>query len=186
MNGKVCWGLAVLTMIGAAAVAGEPGVVVIRGQSPTPIADKPATTAPVATEAYGPLIGSAPGYGELKKYPKKGDFKVVQDYHDHHYGYNGGYYVGPEGYYAARGKKIYTTGQGHGHGGEGCPHCQYGNSCPADGCPHCSLGKDKPTHYTTYGYKWPQNMVYPQYGAPAAAVQYPYYTFRGPTDFFMK
>lgn len=171
MNGKVCWLLAVAAMWSATANGGEPGVVVIRGQSPS-----------APAEAYGPLIGSAPGYGEFSKHKNK-DFKTFPQFHNNNFGYEGGYYAGPEGYTTSHGKKIYTTG----HAGDGCPHCQYGQSCPADGCPHCGKHyKQKPTHYTTYDYKWPQNLVYPQYGAPAGAVQYPYYTFRGPTDFFMK
>ena len=184
MNGKVCWSLVVVALVGLQAAATEPGVVVIRGQSPTPVASPAVTTAgPVVIEAQGPLIGSAPGYGQYSKHPKK-DFKAFPATHEHNFGYNGRYYVGPEGYYSTHGKKVYTTG--HGHGADGCPHCQNGQSCPPSGCPHCKGHRDKPSHYTTYGYKWPDNMVYPQYGAPAAAVQYPYYTFRGPTDFFMK
>ena len=42
-----------------------------------------------------------------------------------------------------------------------------------------------PQHYQTYQSDWPQNMVYPQQ-VPSGMVQYPYYTLRGPTDFFMK
>lgn len=178
MNGKVCWGLAVLTLIGATVQAAEPGVVVIRGQSPS---SEPAAAAPTYAEPMGPIIGSAPGYGEFSKHRKQ-DFKTFPQFHNNHFGYEGGYYAGPEGYYTSHGKKIYTTGQGHGHGDGDCPFCRAGKS----GAPGCKQCKDKPTHYTTYGYKWPQNMVYPQYGAPAGAVQYPYYTFRGPSDFFMK
>ena len=43
-----------------------------------------------------------------------------------------------------------------------------------------------PQHVQTYQYDWPQNMVYPTQSVPAGMVQYPYYTLRGPTDFFMK
>lgn len=181
MNAKVCWGLVAVTIFGAALQAAEPGVVVIRGQ--TPVAETPAAsvTATATTEVVtGPLIGSAPGYGEHSKKSKK-DFKTFPQFHDNNFGYEGGYYSGPEGYYTSHSKKAYTYG---GAGGAGCPHCQNGAACPPSGCPHCS--KSCPTHYTTYSYKWPQNMVYPQYGAPAGMVQYPYYTFRGPTDFFMK
>jgi hypothetical protein len=168
MNRIVCWSWAVVAGLGSSLFAAEPGVVTIRGQNPGP--------APVMAEVNGPLIGSAPGYGEYKKHSKQ-DFKAVNSYHDNNFGYEGGYYSGPDGYYSTRHNKIYTYGDAG--GGYGDP------SCPPN-------GKDKgpkyggPKHYTTYEYKWPNNLVYPQYGAPAGMVQYPYYTFRGPTDFFMK
>jgi hypothetical protein len=183
MSSSVCWQVAVLALFGTslAVAQSQPGVVVIRGQSPTVEA-----TAPVVyPEAYGPLIGSAPGYGEHKKGNAKKDFKTFPQYHNNHFGYEGGYYAGPEGYYTSHDKvRAYTAGHGgHAHG---CPHCNYGNSCPSDGCPHCGFGNKKPKHYTTYQYKWPENMVYPPAVQPAGMIQYPYYTLRGPTDFFMK
>lgn len=173
---KLCCQWMALSLVAVTVAAAEPGVVVIRGQNPT----APTATMTVPMEAAGPLIGSAPGYGELKK-SKHNDFKTYPHFHDNNFGYEGGYYNGPEGYYTDRSHKAYTYGGAGGSGG--CPHCQYGNSCPPSGCKHC---KSHPKHYTTYDFKWPENLVYPQYGAPAAAVQYPYYTFRGPTDFFMK
>ncbi|MDX1967561.1 MAG: hypothetical protein SFV23_10345 [Planctomycetaceae bacterium] len=177
MNGKLCWGLAVLALTGATLNAADPGVAVIRGQNPDA---PPQAAVPMTGESYGPLIGSAPGYGEFSKSRKK-DFKTFPQFHDNNFGYEGGYYSGPEGYYSTRHNKAYTTG----HSGDGCPACQYGNACPSSGCKRCGC-KSHPKHYTTYEHKWPENLVYPQYGAPAGMVQYPYYTFRGPTDFFMK
>lgn len=170
MNLKACLGVSLLTLTGALLTAAEPGRVVIRGQSPAP--GSPAPVVVPAPEVHGPLIGSAPGYGEFAKGPKK-DFKTFPQFHDNNFGYEGGYYAGPEGYYTTRHHKAYT----YGGAGDGCPQCQ------GSGCSHC---KSHPKHYTTYEYKWPQNLVYPQYGAPAGMVQYPYYTLRGPTDFFMK
>ena len=41
-------------------------------------------------------------------------------------------------------------------------------------------------HYHTYEYKAPKNLKYPPANQPPAVVQYPYYTLRGPTDFFQK
>jgi len=41
-------------------------------------------------------------------------------------------------------------------------------------------------HYHTYRYKQPQCLVYPAPNQPAGAVTYPYYTHKGPSDFFMK
>jgi hypothetical protein len=190
MSGHVCWQVAILTLFGASMACAQPGVAVVRGQSPAavevvpaPVVPAPVVAGPVAVEAHGPLIGSAPGYGEFKKGNAKKDFKTFPHYHNNHFGYEGGYYNGPEGYYTDFDKhkvKAYTAG----HGGAGCPYCQYGAACPADGCKHCGHGC--PKHYTTYQYKWPENMVYPPNVLPAGMVQYPYYTLRGPTDFFMK
>ncbi|MDZ4685727.1 MAG: hypothetical protein SH850_11730 [Planctomycetaceae bacterium] len=182
MNGHVCWQVAVLTLLSAGMASAQPGIAVVRGQSPVVVE----STVPIAApEVYGPLIGSAPGYGELKKSNAKKDFKTFPQYHNNHFGYEGGYYNGPEGYYTAHDKvKAYSAGGHGGHGHAGCPYCQYGNACPNGGCKHCGHGC--PKHYTTYDYKWPQNMVYPPAVQPAGMVQYPYYTLRGPSDFFMK
>ena len=39
-----------------------------------------------------------------------------------------------------------------------------------------------------HDYKWsynpPQGLVYPPANQPAGVIQYPYYTVKGPTDFF--
>jgi hypothetical protein len=43
-----------------------------------------------------------------------------------------------------------------------------------------------PTHYHWFSYEQPQNLVYPPENQPAAVIQYPYYTVKGPSDFFMK
>lgn len=176
MNGKMGWGVAALLALITINVGCAQTGTMVRGQNPEPVA------APVAApvEAFGPIIGSAPGYGDLKNKPKT-DFATYPQFRNSHFGYEGGYYAGPEGYYTDRGmKKAYKYG---GHGG-GCPHCQNGTACPPDGCQHCGHGC--PKHHMTYSYKWPDNQVYPPAVMPPAMVQYPYYTFRGPTDFFMK
>jgi len=41
-------------------------------------------------------------------------------------------------------------------------------------------------HYHTFEYRAPEGMTYPPANQPPAVVQYPYYTLRGPTDFFQK
>lgn len=41
-------------------------------------------------------------------------------------------------------------------------------------------------HYHTYSYKKPKNLVYPQPNQPGGVVTYPYYTHKGPSDFFWK
>lgn len=43
-----------------------------------------------------------------------------------------------------------------------------------------------PVHRHFHTYHAPENNMYPPENAAPAQVQYPYYTFRGPTDFFMK
>lgn len=143
-----------------------------------------------APDNSGPIVGSAPGYGDLQKSPYMGrhdhhDFKAYNGFRDHNFGYDGGFYAGPDGYYTDRNTPYTVGGPG---AGAGCPHCQFGNACPADGCQHCGHGclHKFPHHYQTYQYDWPQNQVYPTQGVPSGVVQYPYYTLRGPTDFFMK
>ena len=137
----------------------------------------------------GPIIGSAAGYGDLKRTPYLGhngkhDFKPYAGFRDNYFGYEGGAYTGPDRHVTDRNLPYSVNGDG------GCPQCNNGQSCPQSGCRHCGRGcgyrNGMPQHYQTYEYDWPQNMVYPQQGTPSGMVQYPYYTLRGPTDFFMK
>ncbi len=54
-------------------------------------------------------------------------------------------------------------------------------------CPMCAPDNfHAPTHHHTYDYRQPQNLVYPPQNQPAGTVVYPYYTHKGPSDFFMK
>lgn len=176
MNGRMGWGMvALLALITTGMGCAQTGPMV-RGQNP----DAPVMAAQPGPEMFGPIIGSAPGYGEFKNKPK-GDFKTYTGFRNNHFGYEGGYYSGPEGYHADNSKHAYRMG---GDMGGGCPHCQNGNACPPSGCQHCGHGC--PKNIATYQYKWPENQVYPPAVMPPAMVQYPYYTFRGPTDFFMK
>ncbi len=41
-------------------------------------------------------------------------------------------------------------------------------------------------HYHTFEYKAPKDLRYPDPNQSPPVVQYPYYTLRGPTDFFTK
>jgi hypothetical protein len=190
MLSRARWGLMVMLAMGAAAGCSQSRQTV-RGQSPVAMPGAP------GCETQGPIIGTAPGYAEFvhghRARNGHHDFKAHTGFRDNNFGYEGGYYAGPEGYYTER-DRVYTAGDG-----TGCPACEYGQACPADGCPHCGhacgqklaelLGHGPngyPTHYQTYRYDWPQNMVYPPNQVPAGMVQYPYYTLRGPTDFFMK
>lgn len=56
-------------------------------------------------------------------------------------------------------------------------------------CPPTEQGRGYgmyPRHHHTYDYKAPQNLSYPPATQQAPVVQYPYYTVKGPSDFFMK
>jgi len=63
-------------------------------------------------------------------------------------------------------------------------HVNGQDQCEPDGSGSACLNCPKHTHW--YRYKEPQGLVYPPANQPAALVQYPYFTVRGPTDFFMK
>ena len=65
------------------------------------------------------------------------------------------------------------------------PTCPHGNGCPV--CPQ-QHGFDvwRPTHHHTWDYNAPKGLTYPDQNQPPATVQYPYYTVKGPSDFFMK
>ena len=68
----------------------------------------------------------------------------------------------------------------HSHlGGHGCPGC-----CSAAG-QHNLLAMPK-HHVFSHGNNQPKDLVYPPANQPGAVVQYPYYTVKGPTDFFME
>lgn len=82
------------------------------------------------------------------------------------------------------------------YGGGGCPDgsCQSG-ACQSGACPdgRCGHGRKNcftmpfhPVHRNFHTYDVPKGLTYPQQNRPPASYQYPYYTTRGPTDFFMK
>jgi len=61
---------------------------------------------------------------------------------------------------------------------------------PATGnCPTCPTRPAdiwRPTHHHTSSYNAPKDLKYPQANQPPAVYQYPYYTGKGPADFFLK
>ena len=79
---------------------------------------------------------------------------------------------------------------GDGGNAGSCPDCRSG-SCPSGFClPGYDSGTvinlpGDPVHRNSFTYNVPQGLRYPPSPTPAAITQYPYYTFRGPTDFFM-
>ena len=79
-----------------------------------------------------------------------------------------------------------------GGGAGSCPPQSYGGTCPhgvhGGGCQSCGNGPDwYPKHHRTYSYSVPNDLSYPAQsgaGAVGGAVVYPYYTHKGPSDFF--
>ncbi|MCA9034871.1 MAG: hypothetical protein KDA91_07075 [Planctomycetaceae bacterium] len=79
------------------------------------------------------------------------------------------------------------------YGGHGqCDQCQTG-MCQTGACPtggSCQSGNCNlpfhPVHRNFHTYSVPGQLMYPPENAQPAVYQYPYYTLRGPTDFFMK
>lgn len=69
------------------------------------------------------------------------------------------------------------------HGG---PYIGPGESCPPGGGGRSNCHEWQPTHNLWYQYNQPRDLVYPAENTPAAVVQYPYYTCKGPDDFFLK
>lgn len=176
MKVGICLGLSAGVALLAATGCAQTQQSIVRGQSPVVHA---------GGEFDGPVIGSAPGYGEHSHASSKHhDFKILDNHHSAMYGFDDGAYDCREQCYANHHKRVYDVGGSS----MGCPACNGGMNCPAGGCPHCGCGCDHgcPRHYHTYQYKWPQNLVYPPPVVPAGMVQYPYYTLRGPSDFFMK
>lgn len=66
-----------------------------------------------------------------------------------------------------------------------CPTGPQGNACPVRPQQHGS-NVWRPTHHHTWEYNAPKGLTYPDQNQPPATVQYPYYTVKGPSDFFMK
>ena len=69
------------------------------------------------------------------------------------------------------------------HGG---PPIGPGNPAGPDQCDDRRPNEWQPTHNLWYKYNHPRNLVYPPDNTPAAVVQYPYYTCKGPDDFCLK
>lgn len=67
---------------------------------------------------------------------------------------------------------------------DACRHGQY--DLMPGGCPHCGAEYVRwaPTHYQTYAYHQPSDLVYPSQNSVGGAVSYTYYTLKGPSDFF--
>ena len=71
--------------------------------------------------------------------------------------------------------------------GASCMSCQGMGSCSICRTHNGTINLPfHPVHRNSYTYNTPKNLMYPDSSSPAGIVQYPYYTFRGPTDFFFE
>ncbi len=76
--------------------------------------------------------------------------------------------------------------------GNYCPPQGFGGACPhgvQGGCRGCNTGCGRapdwyPKHHKTYAYSVPNDLSYPEQNAVGGAIKYPYYTHKGPSDFF--
>lgn len=73
-------------------------------------------------------------------------------------------------------------------GHRSCPHGYQVNGTDfwPGGCPLCQADYIawQPHHRHSFSYHVPRNMTWPQQNAVGGAVVYPYYTHKGPSDFF--
>lgn len=152
---------------------GKAGMANVRGQSPEWAMTEPAKAEEGVTPAghyHTPIRSAASGIH---------DHYVEHHSQSVHHGR-----VAPQD--GAAGPGCPPEGYGNGYGN--CPPGDggYGNCPPGDGgygsCP--PGGNSCRQDRYTYNYLVPNNLVYPQQNAVGGAVVYPYYTHRGPSDFF--
>ncbi|MEW4527581.1 MAG: hypothetical protein ACF8PG_16455 [Maioricimonas sp. JB045] len=171
MHRRVALNWAACTLLAAAACGCGTAPQVVRGQSPAPIADPAVTPASHAAHHQAPAVSpsSYNHYGWPHQAAANHLYQQQVSFHSTS-GYPG--YSGapcptgncpPAGYPGAYGA------------GAQCPQ-----GCPPHGCHH----KPCPTHYHSYSYSRPRDLVYPPPSVPGGAVVYPYYTHKGPSDFF--
>lgn len=78
---------------------------------------------------------------------------------------------------------IPAGGHGYGMHGAACPPGAQGHGLHGGAGPNLPF---QPVHRNFHTYSTPKGLMYPPEEAPPAVYQYPYYTLRGPTDFFME
>ena len=155
MDSRTIFSMALLTVASAACGCGSTGMVT-RGQDV-----------------------HAPAPGQFQQYRAPG-----AAVHDHISGQHTSYYTdgyGPLDHHHQAGGQSPAQGN--------CPpngYCPQNGNCPQDGYggagPNCF-----PKHHRTYSYSVPNDLSYPAQSGPGAvggAVVYPYYTHKGPSDFF--
>lgn len=149
---------------------------VARGQSPAPMPEQMAAVNSVGHEVAAPAL-PADLVPQFQTPHTASEVQGIQDHMqsmENHHAYTTNHYsdtvqAGPEGAYP---------------GGI----CQNGY-CPNGGCQSCGAGNGfdwYPKHYSSYSYQVPNDLRYPQQNQPGGAIVYPYYTHKGPSDFFRK
>lgn len=157
------------TMLLGVARGDEPGTVVIHDGA------LPNGGYGYATDCPPGAYGS--GHWDTHSYPGVPRVAGTIGYKAGVVGYAGlqkGYHVAKHGWRFLEGDPDY-----HGHWNHPHQVAQYGYGGAGGG----NWG---PQHRIFYTYHHPTDLRYPPPQVPAAIVQYPYYTNRGPTDFFMK
>lgn len=87
----------------------------------------------------------------------------------------------------AQNTPVQSAGWGQPMIDSSCLNCQGHGLCPSCGNQNDTINLPfHPVHRNSYTYNTPQNLMYPDPSSPTGIIQYPYYTFRGPTDFFME
>jgi len=133
---------------------------------------------------------SASGYGETSKLrgpyhtPIRSAAEELQDIHHEHHN-TSTYYFSPN---ATPGAVTPQSGTSCPPSGPNCPPSYYGDpNCPPGGYGQCQNGQCHSAFYRdrfSYSYQVPNDLVYPPAGGVGGAVVYPYYTHKGPSDFF--
>ena len=88
--------------------------------------------------------------------------------------------------------QVSPSGAGVQYGtGASCPsgYCPSHGACPSGSCSSCngafgSAYNHYPRHHFSHSYERPRDLVYPPANGTGGAVVYPYYTHKGPSDFF--
>ncbi len=154
-----------------------------------PVASEPATDAPavrsIQTLAPRVIRAQSPFAGAPQVQPAGGYHHAGGPLYAHHQEHLGMAYEHFEGTHVQRGAEptIYPQAS-MGHGG----YCPQGDMCPpqygGQQCQgNCPLSVH---HHHTYAVRTPSNLSYPPQGAPGGVIVPPYYTHKGPSDFFMK
>lgn len=76
---------------------------------------------------------------------------------------------------------VYAGYGGYDQGQCQCDQCRAQRGCHLHGL---FGGKGRTRDHLHYEFTPPQGIVYPQRNQPAGVINYPYYTVKGPTDFF--
>ncbi len=159
MNRRIVLPLAAAALVSTLVAGCTSGPTVARGQNPT---SDPFVT-PVS---YGTQPAILDAVSDHKHGTQITHYQYDQAYCPSGDCRNGGYCPPQTGC---------PTCKGHGLQGALCPTCQRDN---------CNLQSQYPRHNLTYSYQRPNDLRYPDPNTPAGMVVYPFYTLKGPRDFF--